>query len=360
MWGVLTGEFADQFGGPRLLKPVLARAATRAGGLALVVLAAAGCSTTEEPAPSPELAPRGTAMTTVSPSRQDLSNSVSLAGTVTMNPVFGLVAPIAGQMRYLDVEEPESTPTKPTRIGSVWAAGKPTWVEVPAGATFAGRLVDDRSTVTAGMPIASARLAGYGIVAEIKSEEAYKITDGLANVQAQIKNGPGPFPCAVLGTIAALPAGTIPAPPPAENEDQEQPVPGGAPVEPPAEEEAPEDQPEQTSGSDASGLRLVCTAPADTKLINGASVTLKVVTQTATGVLVVPVEAVAGGQGKGKVEVVEADGRRQVVDVVLGLTDGKVVEIKSGLTGDERLSVPGPNLPPAAPGEDQGAVPGSK
>ena len=125
----------------------------------------------------------------------------------------------------------------------------------------------------------------------------------------------------------------------------------------PPEQEDPSAPP---PGSDASGLRLVCTAPADTTLINGASATLEVVTQTAANALVVPVEAIAGGQGKGKVEVVKPDGSRQVVDVVLGLTDGKVMEIKSGLTGEEKLSVPGPNLPPAPEGDNPSGMPGSK
>ena len=295
-------------------------------------------------------------MTTVTPTRQDLTNAVSLGGTVTMNPTFGIVAPVAGQMRYLDLEQPETTPTKPTRIGSVWVDGEPHRVEVPAGSVFAGRLVDDRASVTAGMPVASAKLAGYGIVAEISSDKAYQIADGLTGVQAQIKNGPGPFPCAVLGTIAALPAGTVPAPepppapepePPAEGETAAPPVP-----------EAPQEEENLPEGSEASGLRLVCTAPPDTKLINGAAVTLKIVTQTAANALVVPVEAVAGGQGKGQVEVVNGDGSTQVVDVVLGLTDGKVVEVKSGLTGEEELSVPGPNLPPAPEGDN--GMPGGK
>ena len=318
--------------------------------LVLPVLAlATACTTSEATQPPPELAQRGTVMTTVSPTRQDLTNSVSLSGTVTMNPVFGIVAPVAGQMRYLDVKQPENTPTKPTRIGSVWAGGKPNHVEVPAGATFAGRLVDDRSTVTAGMPVASAKLAGYGIVAEISSDKAYQIADGLTAIQAQIKNGPGPFPCAVLGTIAALPAGTIPAPPPATPPAGEEPPAGSStPAPPPAAEET-EAAPE---GSSASGLRLVCTAPADTKLINGAAATLKIVTQTAANALVVPVEAVAGGQGKGTVAVVKDDGTTELVQVELGLTDGKVIEVRSGLTGDEKLSVPGPNLPPAE-GADQ-------
>ena len=33
---------------------------------------------------------------------------------------------------------------------------------------------------------------------------------------------------------------------------------------------------------------------------------------------------------------------------------GKVVEIKSGLTGDESVAVPGPNLPLAKPGGEDG------
>jgi hypothetical protein len=263
-------------------------------GLLLSVFAVSACSTSEAAAPPPELAERGTVMTTVTPAKQDLTNSVSLAGTVTMNPVFGVVAPVAGEMRYLDVKKPESTPTEPTRVGNVWADGEPHPVEVPAGATFAGRLVDDRSAVTAGMPVASAKLAGYGIVAEIESDKAYQIAGGLTKVRAQIKNGPGPFACAVRGTIAALPAGTVPAPPPAEPEP---PAEGKTETPPAPKEEAPVEQP---TGSEASGLRLVCTAPGGTKLINGAAVTLEIVTQTAAGALVVPVEAVAGGQGKGR------------------------------------------------------------
>jgi hypothetical protein len=97
----------------------------------------------------------------------------------------------------------------------------------------------------------------------------------------------------------------------------------------------------------------VCTAPADVKLINGAAATLELVTASAQNALVVPVEAVAGGQGKGKVDVVGPDGAKVTTEVVLGLTDGKVVEIKSGLTGDETLAVPGPNLPPG-PADGQG------
>src|SRR5262249_42711978 len=147
----------------------------------------------------PGMVKHGTAITTVKPTRQDLTNRVSLSGKVTLSPVFGIVAPANGQVRYLDVKPPTSTPTKPTRVAGIWANNKPTYGDVPAGAVFAGRLVDDRSTVTAGMPIVSARYAGYGIVADIDGGQAYLIADAVSSIQAQIKNGPGPFPCTVLG-----------------------------------------------------------------------------------------------------------------------------------------------------------------
>lgn len=325
-------------------KRVLVRLTT----VALCAVAASSCTSPGAEQQTPELAPRGAAMTTVQPTRQDLTNSISLAGTVTMSPVFGLVAPVAGEVRFLDLEEPDSTPTSSFRIGSVWRDGEPHWFEAPGGSTFAGRLVDDKASVTAGMPVATAKLAGYGIVAEIDSAQAYRVAGGLASVRAQIENGPGPFPCKALGTIAALPEGTVPTPPPAEEgkEGEGQPDAPGAPPTKQVEEKDPAGE-----GSEPTGMRLVCTAPANIKLINGASVNLDVVTQTAVNVLVVPVEAVAGGQGSGQVEVVEPDGARSIVDVTLGLTDGKVVEIKSGLTGTETLAVPGPDVPPGTPVE---------
>jgi hypothetical protein len=329
----------------------------RVVGLAVVMGVAVACSPAGSGTDTPGLAPRGTTMTTVKPSRQDLTNRVSLTGKVTIDPVFGLVAPVAGQVRYLDVKAPTGTPTKPTRVATVVAGGKSYNVEVPAGAVFTGRLVDDRATVTAGMPIVSAKYVGYGIVADIDGGQAYQVSDALGTVQAQIKNGPGPFPCSPLGTIAALPAGTVPAPAPAAPAQPGQSAQQGG--QPPSaggllHQATGAGGGDGSSGSDPTGMRLVCTAPAGVKMINGATVTVEVVTEKATNVLVLPVEAVAGVQGRGKVDVVRPDGTRETRDVVLGLTDGKVVEIRSGLTGDETVAVPGPNLPPAKPADDGG------
>ncbi|GAA2606089.1 hypothetical protein GCM10010399_41310 [Dactylosporangium fulvum] len=317
-------------------------------GAALAAGLLAGCTpSSAQEAGNPGMAERGTAMTTAKPTRQDLTNRVSLSGKVTLGPTFGLVAPVNGEVRYLSVKAPTSTPTKPTRVANIWAGGKSTPIEVPAGAVFTGRLVDDRSKVTAGMPIVSAKQVGYGVVADIDGAQAYQISDSLQSVQAQIKNGPGPFPCTVLGTLAALPSGTIPEEqPPAPNPSTSASAPPALP---------PQQQPQ---GSEPTGMRLVCVGPADVKLINGAAATVEVVTATATNVLVLPVEAVAGAQGRGQVEVIKPDQTREVREVTLGLTDGKVIEIKSGLDGDETVSVPGPNLPPAKQNQGGDPLPG--
>ncbi|MFD9700653.1 efflux RND transporter periplasmic adaptor subunit [Lentzea sp. NPDC059081] len=320
---------------------------------ALVTVGVAACSPSGPDQTNPELAPRGTTMTKVKPTKQDLTTKLSIAGKVEMNPTFGLVAPVAGQVRYFDVPTPNGTPTKPIRVATVWKDGAPNYVEAPAGSTFGGRLVDDKATVTAGMPIASAKHVGYALVGDIDGTQAYKISGALTDVTAQIKNGPGPFPCTVLGTIAALPQGTVPEKPPVTQDTKS---PGTGAPQPPKNDE----QQQQQTPSASTGLRIVCTAPGDVQMINGATASIEVTTGKSAQALVVPVEAVAGQQGKGKVDVMQPDGSRRTVDVVLGLTDGKVVEVKSGLTGDEELAVPGPNLPePQQGGGDQPKPAGS-
>ncbi|WP_232344517.1 efflux RND transporter periplasmic adaptor subunit [Actinoplanes awajinensis] len=323
-------------------------------GFALVGGPLAGCSSADETTATPGLAERGTVLTTVQPTRQDLSNKISLAGKVTINPIYGIVAPTDGELRFVDRTPSKVPASLPIWVASVWHDGFPRRVEIPQGSIFAGRLMDDRSDVAKGMPVVSAQHSGYGIVAEIDSAQAYRISSAVKQVRAQIKNGPGPFSCKALGTIAALPAGTIPEPAvttTAPKPDSSAGVPQANP--------GSEGGSGSSGGSEPTGMRLVCVPPASVKLINGADVTLEVITDKASKVLVLPVEAVAGTQGKGKVDVVTGENHtRKTVDVVLGLSDGKVVEIKKGLKGDETVAIPGPNLPTAAAPADGGVTGG--
>lgn len=313
--------------------------------LAAAVLLLAGCTAEEQAARTPGLEERGTVLTTVQPTRRDLTNQISLAGKVTINPVFGVVAPIDGEVRYVQRKPSVKPATEPLWVATIWHNGQPREVNIPRGAIMAGRLMEDRSEVAKGMPVVSARHGGYGIVADIDSTQAYRISGAVSSVTGQIKNGPGPFKCKPKGTIAALPAGTVPEPPaPTSTPTQ---GPSGAPDVPVQPAGPAENAAEAPAGSEATGLQLVCTPPDSVRLINGAEVTLDVVTGKAKNVLVLPVEAVAGTQGKGKVDIVDENRNRKTVEVTLGLTDGKVIQIKKGLTGDETIAVPGPNLPTA-------------
>ncbi|MET0423101.1 MAG: efflux RND transporter periplasmic adaptor subunit [Actinoplanes sp.] len=327
----------------------------RTGVMMSAVAVLAGCTSSEESAETPGLEARGTVLTTVKPTRQNLSNQFSLAGKVTINPVFGISAPVGGELRYVDRQPSKVPATRPMWVASIWRNGIPRRVEIPKDSLLAGRLMEDRAEVVKGMPVISARHAGYGIVAEIDSAQAYRISGSVKTVRGQIKNGPGPFTCTALGTIAALPAGTIPEPPPPSPQPTE---PGEPIAKAPNDLITPDGSSGGAEGSEPTGLRLVCTAPDGVKLINGADVTLDVVTAKASNVMVLPVEAVAGVQGRGKVDVVDSKRNRKTVDVVLGLTDGKVVQIKSGLRGDETIAVPGPDLPTAPPAADGGGSSG--
>ncbi|UVS81262.1 efflux RND transporter periplasmic adaptor subunit [Actinokineospora sp. UTMC 2448] len=310
----------------------------RAAVVAAFVLTA-GCTAADPPGPPPGLAERGTTFTKATVTKQDLTAKVSLTGKVELNPVYGIAAPVDGEVRYLTA--PDAGPVaRETRVATVWSDGEPTRIVIPAGAEFAGRLVADRAVVVKGTPIVSVRHGGYAVAADIDGKQAYAIANGLKAVRAQIEGGPGPFACATLGTIAALPPGTVPEPP-------EPTAPPVDPTAPPTMAGPPKDVEPQPEPSEPTGMRLVCTAPSGTTLINGAPATVEVVTAEAKNVLVAPVEAVAGTQGKGQVDVIGPDGERVTTPVQLGLTDGKVVEIKSGLEGDETLAVPGPTL--AAP-----------
>ncbi|HEX8631237.1 MAG TPA: efflux RND transporter periplasmic adaptor subunit, partial [Catenuloplanes sp.] len=205
------------------------RRLARVGAVISAMAALAGCTSSAEEVATPGLEPRGTVLTTVKPTRQDLTNRISLTGKVTINPVFGIVAPVKGELRYMQRERATTPATEALWVATVWDKGIPHRVRIPKGSTMAGRLMEDRSAVSAGMPIVSARHAAYGIVADIDSAQAYRISGAVESVQGQIKNGPGPFPCTPLGTIAALPAGTVPPAPTATPTAQASRSPGAQP-----------------------------------------------------------------------------------------------------------------------------------
>src|SRR5258706_11704981 len=103
-------QWSTSFGGS---EPV--RTSARLVGLAAaLLLAVSGCTHGGGSPQVPGLDDRGKVSTTVKPTRMDITDKMSLSGTVTVNPVFGLEAPVSGEVHFYDIPWPRNTPTEPT------------------------------------------------------------------------------------------------------------------------------------------------------------------------------------------------------------------------------------------------------
>lgn len=77
----------------------------------------------------------------------------------------------------------------------------------------------------------------------------------------------------------------------------------------------------------------------DDAIKNGMTATVSFIAQQAKGVVTIPVEAVVRINGAPTVEVENAEGSYQYVQVKTGLTDGRIVEIKEGLKNGDKVVI---------------------
>jgi len=152
--------------------------------------------------------------------------------------------------------------------------------------------------VSLGVEVAKLTPARFHIVGTVDPVLLYRLVGAPTEAQVTIQGGPAPFTCSGLKVQV---------------------------------------------GEDGS-TSVVCAVPADQQVFAGLKATLGVTAGSATDVLVVPTTAVQGGAGTGVVWVASADGGDpEKRDVQLGVTDGTLVEVVSGLEeGDSiRQFVPG-------------------
>ncbi len=98
-----------------------------------------------------------------------------------------------------------------------------------------------------------------------------------------------------------------------------------------------------TQVSDDGATSVRCSIPTDQIVFPGLPAQLNVSGGTAENVIAIPATAVGGGSGTGVVWLANGDGDPVETKVELGVCDGKMVEVKSGLKeGDQvRQFVPG-------------------
>lgn len=169
--------------------------------------------------------------------------------------------------------------------------------------------------------VASISPGTLSIEASLSPAQRYSLSSVPETATVTVTPGPGPFEChnikLVSGESGSSSGGTQPQQPGQDN---------GA-----------------GSADNNSNAKLTCPVPGDITLYPGLSAKVAIHTGDADGVITVPTTAVKGDYQRGTVWKMGPDGRAKPTEVELGLTDGFMIEIKSGLAaGDEVLEfVPG-------------------
>ncbi|MFC8191904.1 hypothetical protein ACFUMH_09605 [Cellulomonas sp. NPDC057328] len=211
----------------------------------------------------------------------------------------------AGGAGPLDVQAEEG---KSVAAGQVLASIGSVPLVAPAAGVVTRWHVPDEVTVPADLPVADLRYTGFGIDVSIPAEHAYRLYSVPAKGTTNVTGGPGGLPCDVVPAPAAHSAGGT------------------------------------TEGSLAeAGARFVCLLPGDAQVMGGLEAKVGLETARAEGVLTLPVEAVSGVTGSGVVTRIEGT-RHSRVTVELGVSDGHLVEVRSGLDEGDVVLAYAPGL----------------
>ncbi|MBR5951206.1 MAG: efflux RND transporter periplasmic adaptor subunit, partial [Actinomycetaceae bacterium] len=175
------------------------------------------------------------------------------------------------------------------------------WVTAPVDGTVHLTAVLNQN-VNAGDSIGNVPPKTHSVVAQLTADQMYRLTTSPETARVSVKNGPQPFDC--TGLKITTNSGS-----------------------------AGED------GVTATNIEARCPIPADVRVFPGQTATLTINAGEVKDVLTVPATAVEGRYQKGYVYT--PDGKQKEVEI--GLTDGNLVEIRSGLEeGEEILEyVPG-------------------
>ncbi|QNO36607.1 hypothetical protein H4J02_08830 [Protaetiibacter sp. SSC-01] len=239
-----------------------------------------------------------------------IRNDVTIDGTVGADAAIPARAAINGEVRKVSAAAGQwvDAGAELAQIRGMNEDGSNRWsiLKAPISGvlTSFGLLVGQG--VGLGETLAQVAPPTFSVTASLPPEQQYRLTTQPTEASVAITGGPAPFTCTGLTiTAAAAPSG-----------DE-----GGSPV-----------------------ATVRCAVPADVRVFAGLAAKLTIAGGVAENVLVIPTTAVEGGSGTGIVYLPALDGGEpEAREVTLGLSDGSMVEVTSGLEeGEEILQfVPG-------------------
>lgn len=344
----------------RAIRKGLLRGLWLAIGLVVAVSLAKLAFTGADTGAKDALTPTGTAPASeVVVEQGSVDNSLKVDGTIVIDPPDPTTAPADGKLIYVfaqsgtHVEEGDrlfqvrtetepAEPAAPAEGAPPAAPAKPVVkylnVYAPVEGIVGSYSLEVGDDVTKKATVVSVRRQTFKAVGAINPLDRYRLQNHDGTARVEIKGGPAPFTCTGLavGDTASTPvasgesANPEGAPPGAEG-------PGGG-------------------GEGSSGAKITCRVPPDVKVFDGLKQTMTIDGGKAKNALVVPVTAVRGLVSAGTVWILGKDGIEEQRAVRLGLTDGKIVEVRSGLKAGDRVLryVPGSNQGQQGPEEQMG------
>lgn len=238
----------------------------------------------------------------VSPMIGDVENRVSLPGKIMPEAAREITAPVSGTIYRVWVADGEEVETGAPLVVINELLGDGTdedlfaTTTVRAGAAGTARIeVDHGSAVEAGDVVAIISSGTFIVEVEIEPQQMYQLVDAPGTATVKIPSGPPEFTCTSFTTQVV--------------EDEEE----------------------------GARSQARCFVPADVIVFPGLAVTVEVTTDSASEVLLLPITAVEGTVGAGKVWQRDESGELAAIEVILGLTDGEHIEIISGLSETEEV-----------------------
>jgi membrane fusion protein, macrolide-specific efflux system len=276
--------------------------------LPLVLALAAGCgSDAGQPlatiAPGQPSAARFVVVTT-----QDVTPVVVVDSAVSAYPRIVLTAPVDG-VPVLSVGS-GAVVTANQQVGSIGGRaltapvdGKVVAIPAPAGVS-----------VPQNAPLLVIQYAGFGATAFVDPADAYRAQGDPVAGRANLQHGAAGFECSL-------------AHPEVTQDGSAQPGSDTAPA-PPA----------------TGGPALLCLIPKEIRAYEGERIQIGLEYPTVTGALVLPVGSVSGSAQSGTVRRHSDGSTGEQVRVQLGVSDGVVIQIVSGLSVGDRVSATPPEL----------------
>ncbi|KQR16821.1 efflux RND transporter periplasmic adaptor subunit [Cellulomonas sp. Leaf334] len=298
---------------------------------ALVKIAFAGADVTTV---DTSLQPTGAVVEpTVEVSTATVTNAVTVQASVTADPAVVVRATLAGTVSKLlaadgavvavgtpVLEIRQETPQDPI-VRTDPATGEQTTTErrpkvtletvkAPVAGTLTLPTLKDQ-VVSVGDEVGKVAPGTLSVTGTLTPDQQYRLVGAPTQAAVTLTGGPAPFECTGLRVGATPTTGTQ----------------------------------QVSDGTTSSSGSVTCAIPAGITAFPGLGATVEITNGTAADAVVVPITAVQGTVQAGNVWVVAADGTNEKRAVVLGLTDGKNVQVTEGLAaGDtilEFIPVPG-------------------